>query len=568
MENREEFLSLGLSENTIKSLEEKGFERPTEIQSLTIPLLLREGTEVIAQAETGSGKTAAFSLPVIETLSKSRNTEALILCPTRELAIQVNAEFNSLKGKKDLVTLPLYGGASIENQIRLLKKGVNVVIGTPGRVLDHIKRGTLILDKIKFFILDEADQMLDMGFIDDIKEIFSHTRAARTLLFSATIPEDILSIAKEFLHEYEIIRTEKKAKANINAKQRYYVVSREDKIEVLKRIADMNPDFYAVVFVRTKAESDEIAENLVKQGYRASSLNGDLTQREREIVLKRMRERSIDILVATDVAARGLDINGLTHVINYSLPEEAETFIHRVGRTGRAGKSGEAITLITRGEKRRFEYILRVTKSNAEEDSIPSLEQIMAAKRDELVRKAREIIKKDAGDEYKKLALALFDHVDNPLDAVSSLLEAMFKAEFDPSRYRKIREEKEEDRRKDKRKENDVESKSIRIFISRGRKAGLTKKALASLISDGAEIEYSSIDDVQVLDDFSFVNVRKEDAESVLALFNRGKKKGPKIATLAKKDKKGSEIKGRKAKGADGRRKGKKSNASKSRPSF
>ena len=322
MENLEEFKKLGLSDKTIEALKAKGFEEPTEIQRLCIPLLLEENTEVIGQAQTGTGKTAAFALPIIETLDGgSKVPEALILCPTRELAIQVSEEIISLKGDKKIEVAPVYGGASMENQLRRLRKGVDVVVGTPGRVLDHIKRGTLKLDALKFAVLDEADEMLDMGFIEDIEEILKATpESKRMLMFSATMPKQVLSIAENFMHDYKLVRTEIKDISSRNTHQIYFEVRESDKLEALTRIIDREVSFYGVIFCRTKVQCEEIANKLISRGYDAQALHGDLSQREREVILKRMKEKRLSILVATDVASRGLDIQELTHVINYSIP--------------------------------------------------------------------------------------------------------------------------------------------------------------------------------------------------------------------------------------------------------
>ena len=381
------FSELGLSERTIKALWKKGFSEPTEIQKLCIPLLLEEKTEVIGQAQTGTGKTAAFALPIIETLEgKHENVEALILCPTRELAIQVSDEIESLKGDKDIRIAPIYGGASIEVQIRKLKKGLDVVVGTPGRILDHLKRGSLKLDNLKFSVLDEADEMLDMGFIEDIEAILEKTpEEKRMLMFSATMPPLVLKIAEKFMHEYKLVRTELKDTSSKNTHQLFYVVKESDKLEALTRLIDSQMDFYGVIFSRTKVQCEEIAESLIKKGYNASSLHGDLSQRERESILKKMREKYIKILVATDVAARGLDIQELTHVINYSIPEDPEIYIHRVGRTGRAGKEGVAITLVTPREMRRFERMMKATSSEIEEREIPSPKEVVARKRENII---------------------------------------------------------------------------------------------------------------------------------------------------------------------------------------
>ena len=422
MENLEEFRKLGLSDKTLEALQAKGFEEPTEIQKLCIPLLLEENTEVIGQAQTGTGKTAAFALPIIETIEGgSKEPEALILCPTRELAIQVSEEIISLKGKKGIEVIAVYGGASMETQLRRLKKGVDVVVGTPGRVLDHIRRGTLKLEKLKFAVLDEADEMLDMGFIEDIEAILEATpEEKRMLMFSATMPKPVLSIAERFMHDYKLVRTEIKDISSRNTHQIYFEVREADKLEALTRIIDREVGFYGVIFCRTKIQCEEIANKLISRGYDAQALHGDLSQREREVILKRMKEKRLSILVATDVASRGLDIQELTHVINYSIPEDPEIYIHRVGRTGRAGHEGTAITLITPREVRRFNFIKKATSSEIEKQNVPEPEEVIQAKRRKIVADLREKIAAEPKEDYISIAYSILGKEKDPLRAFSS----------------------------------------------------------------------------------------------------------------------------------------------------
>ena len=342
MQTTDTFAALGLSERTLKALEAKGFVTPTAVQAACIPLLLQEKCDVVGRSQTGTGKTAAFSLPILETIDESNPAvQAIVLCPTRELAMQVSSEIESMKGSKRLQILPVYGGASMDLQIRRLRKGVHIVVGTPGRVMDHMKRGTLSLENISFAVLDEADEMLNMGFIEDIEMILASTpEEKRMLLFSATMPPAILSLAKRFMRRYELVEIERESKTLSATSQYYYVVRPSDKKELLTRIIDISPDFYGLIFCRTKMESDELSKELIAGGYNAEAIHGDLAQRQRELILHKLREKRITILVATDVAARGIDVQDLTHVINYSIPQNPEAYIHRIGRTGRAGKEG------------------------------------------------------------------------------------------------------------------------------------------------------------------------------------------------------------------------------------
>lgn len=529
------FSELGLSERTIKALWKKGFSEPTEIQKLCIPLLLEEKTEVIGQAQTGTGKTAAFALPIIETLEgKHENVEALILCPTRELAIQVSDEIESLKGDKDIRIAPIYGGASIEVQIRKLKKGLDVVVGTPGRILDHLKRGSLKLDNLKFSVLDEADEMLDMGFIEDIEAILEKTpKEKRMLMFSATMPPLVLKIAEKFMHEYKLVRTELKDTSSKNTHQLFYVVKESDKLEALTRLIDSQMDFYGVIFSRTKVQCEEIAESLIKKGYNASSLHGDLSQRERESILKKMREKYIKILVATDVAARGLDIQELTHVINYSIPEDPEIYIHRVGRTGRAGKEGVAITLVTPREMRRFERMMKATSSEIEEREIPSPKEVVARKRENIINALTEKTATEPDAKFLSLAFELSEGKD-PLVVLASLLEARYGKTLDENEYRTIQatgnRKKERERDREKRKEetrrtkegkNSSSSSLVRLFIARGKRDGMTRKMIRDILVEETKITDKDLDGIEVHDDFSFVNVSHDASDKVLRYYKK-----------------------------------------------
>ncbi|NJE08856.1 DEAD/DEAH box helicase [Thermococcus sp. M39] len=356
------FEKLGLSENTLGADRRKGFSEPTDIQREVIPLFLRGDADIVGQSQTGTGKTASFALPLVDVINEyEREVQAIILTPTRELALQVTDEIKSLRGKKRIRVLSVYGGQPIGPQIRSLRKGAHIVVGTPGRVLDHIRRGTLRLDGIQYFILDEADRMLDMGFIDDIRAIFRETpRNKRVLMFSATMPREVLRLAKRYMKEYELIRTSSDEPVPELVEQEYIEVVPARKISVLKRI--LNSKFYGIIFCQTKRETRILAEKLARMGYSAEALNGDMSQRSRERTLMRFKRRKINILVATDVAARGIDVQDITHIVNYSLPQNAEMYIHRIGRTGRAGKRGKAITFIMPGEYRRLRYIESVAK--------------------------------------------------------------------------------------------------------------------------------------------------------------------------------------------------------------
>lgn len=389
MEEEISFEDLGLDGETLAAVEKKGFKVPSPIQVLAIPRLLTGDTNLIAKARTGTGKTAAFGLPIVQSLRSGDHdhVRALVLEPTRELAMQTCTELASFgDGNYPRVTV-LYGGASYSTQIKDLKRGCDIVVGTPGRIKDHLERGTLKLDKIDYFILDEGDEMLDMGFVDDIEEIFGQANpASRILLFSATMPPAILKIAQKFMGEYDIVEEQGFVEEPLLIDQSYWVLRESDKIEALVRLIDISPDFYGLVFTMTKNDADLVSRLLDERGYEAAALHGDIPQSQREKILARFRNKKTRVLVATDVAARGIDISGLTHVVNYSLPFDAATYVHRIGRTGRAGTSGTAITFVRPEESRRKlgflqNAIKRAAKGEMKAGEVPSIEDVLSAKR-------------------------------------------------------------------------------------------------------------------------------------------------------------------------------------------
>ena len=555
------FESLGLGERTLKAVKAKGFEEPSEIQAACIPLLLKEGTEVVGQAQTGTGKTAAFALPILETVDEEKKSvQALILTPTRELALQVSEEINSLKGDRKTEVTPIYGGASMEIQLRKLKRGVQIVVGTPGRILDHIKRGTLDLSNLVFMVLDEADEMLDMGFIEDIEEVLKNVpETRRMLMFSATMPPQIQKLAENFMKNPTLVRTQKTDAATPQADQIYFEVKEADKIEALTRIIDRDPDFYGVIFCRTKLQCDEIGHKLQARGYDAEALHGDLSQRERETILRKMKERVIRILVATDVAARGLDIQDLTHVINYSLPSDPEIYIHRVGRTGRAGKEGTAITFITPSEARRFSYIKKASKSEIRKEEIPTPREVVERRRELIKEQLLSALEKDGGEEYRSISEGLLEDND-PVDVLSSVLSLFYRDALDESQYKDISVGKKRERTKKKsnaetsytdRKKEDrerpydkIKTPSMddegltRLFSARGRNDGLTKRGLADVLIDQAGVKNEDIRDIQVMEDFSFINAPYDAAEHILRIFGKSRNGEKPIITKARKDEK------------------------------
>lgn len=451
MQNIQEFIDLGLSQKSIEAVADKGFEHPTEIQKRCIPILLKGDKDLIGQAQTGTGKTATFALPILEKLDKqyeagerTHKAGALVLVPTRELCIQVCDEIKSLGANRNVRTLAIYGGASYNIQFKGLKEGADVIVGTPGRIQDHLERGTLSLDSIRFCVLDEADEMLNMGFIDDIENILSQMPEDRQMLcFSATMPEPIRRLAETFMKDYELVKVQTEDMTSTLTRQIYYEVLEEDKFEALCRTIDMAPDFYGIVFCKTKLQCDEVGSRLISAGYNAEVLHGDLSQVQRELIIHKMREHRISILVATDVAARGLDIPDMTHVVNYSLPDEPESYIHRVGRTGRAGKEGLAVTFVTPREFRKFSFIKRIAKSDIQKTRVPSIDELMAARRKTLQDDLFECIKNAETGLYEDALFSMAKKLcaeHHPTNVVTALLAERYGNALNKSKYHEIQD--------------------------------------------------------------------------------------------------------------------------------
>ncbi|BDX39463.1 RNA helicase [Tenuifilaceae bacterium CYCD] len=522
MEKLDAFRQLGLSEKALEAIQAKGFEQPSPIQKLTIPVLLNESGDIIAQAQTGTGKTAAFGLPIIEMLEgQPSGIKALILVPTRELALQVCDEVISLAAKRVVVTA-VYGGQSISEQQRRIKKGVDVVVGTPGRILDLISRGDLDFSKLMMFVLDEADEMLNMGFIEDIEEIMKHTpKEKRTLLFSATMPDRIAKLAKRYMNNPKKLEVDRAQPTTGLTDQIYFEVREGDKFDALTRIIDIEPEFYGLVFCRTRNDVDVVTSKLIERGYGAEGLHGEITQAQREKTLAKFRKRYINVLVATDVAARGIDIVDLTHVINYSLPQDPESYIHRIGRTGRAGKQGTAITFVSNEEYRKLNYVQKATKVNIRKEILPNAQDIVAVKKEKIKDELFEIIKQGSYDDYLGMAEDLIE-TNSPEVALAALLRLAFKTQLDVSSYSEIRSFR-------------VDTKgTTRLFIGLGRKDGMSPKKLSEFIRREVKIPDNKIDDINVRDDFSFITVPFTDAEAILKAFADQKSDGKPLITKAK----------------------------------
>ena len=548
------FEDLGLDEYTLKAVEKKGFVTPSPIQILAIPRLLTGDTNLIARARTGTGKTAAFGLPIIQNVrDKSDHVEALILEPTRELAIQTCTEMQSFATSTYPRTTVLYGGASYANQIKDLKRGSEIVVGTPGRIKDHIDRKTLDLSKIKYFILDEGDEMLDMGFIDDIEEIFRHANPdCRILLFSATMPAPILKIAGDFMGEYDIIEEENVIDEALLIDQKYWVVKESEKIEALVRLIDISPDFYGLVFTMTKSDADRVTRELDLRGYEAAALHGDIMQNQREKVLERFHMKKTRILVATDVAARGIDIKDVSHVVNYSLPFDTATYVHRIGRTGRAGKEGIAVTFVRPEERRKLGFlsknIKKATKSDFIEGKIPEVKDVLAVKNERVIAELKEKLfnvvsirpsdYSTTGDTentvvecsrseciettvkpalltqtFTDLAASLCENQD-PQQVLAGVLSTVYGDQLSSKHYGKINTKLSATPRGDQK----------RIFVSLGKKDGYHAREIADFFSELLHIPSRLVDDIDVAQQFSLVSLPAASARKAVEMSKSSRK--------------------------------------------
>jgi ATP-dependent RNA helicase DeaD len=523
----EKFKALGLSENVLNALEKKGWEQPSPIQEKTIPLLLSGQKDIVGQAQTGTGKTAAFGLPLIEKLDdNNKHVQALILCPTRELAIQVAEEISSFRGDKKFWILPVYGGQSYSIQERGLKRGSQIVVGTPGRIRDLIDKKTLKLDHVTHVVLDEADEMLNMGFEEEVREILKSVPAERRmLLFSATMPPNILRLAKNFMKEYDFVEVKKEQITTDLTEQIYFEVRESERFEALTRIIDVEPDFYGIVFCRTKIETDQVSHKLNDRGYEAEAIHGDVTQSQRELIIKKFKARKATILVATDVAARGIDINDLTHVINYNLPQDPEAYVHRIGRTGRAGKQGTAITFITPAELRELLFIQKIARATIKKEKVPTVQDVIAMKKNRIKADIVELI--DAGEyqEYVDMAHELIDEGQTPERVVAALLKYTFKDELKAESYREITEGRS----------SIVDNKgTARLFVALGREQDYNPAKLAKFLETEGGIDQRAIKDIKVYDKFSFITVAFMEAEQLLAVFSKNKNGRKPLVTKAK----------------------------------
>lgn len=524
------FQELGLNEDLLHAITDLGFTTPSEVQEKAIPILLDEERDLVALAQTGTGKTAAFGFPMLQKIDiNSRTTQGLILSPTRELCLQITNELK-LYGKycKGLNVTAIYGGASITDQARQVKKGAQIIVATPGRMKDMISRNLVDISKIQYSVLDEADEMLNMGFFEDITDILSHTPDDKsTWLFSATMPKEVSVIAKKFMYNPTEITVGNKNESTSNVSHEYYLVNARDRYQALKRLADANPDIFSVIFCRTKRDTQKVAENLIEDGYSAGALHGDLSQNQRDLVMKSFRNSQIQMLVATDVAARGIDVDDITHVINYQLPDEIETYTHRSGRTGRAGKTGVSMVIVSKSEVRKIKSIERIIKKQFEKKDIPSGTDIVEVQLMALANKIHTTETNHEIDKHLDSINELFADTDK-----DELIKKFFSVEFNRffNYYQKskdlaVAESRGSDRDSEDR-DYEKSSNDTRYFINVGRKDGFDWMKLKDFLKEQLELGRDDVFKVDVKESFSFFNTEKELQEKVLAFFTDFKHDG------------------------------------------
>lgn len=532
------FEELGVSPEILKAIKEMGYENPMPVQEEVIPYLLGNGNDVVALAQTGTGKTAAFGLPLIQKIEvKKRVPQALILCPTRELCLQIAGDLNDYSKYIDgLKVLPVYGGSSIESQIRMLKAGVHIIVATPGRLIDLMERKVAKLETIADVVMDEADEMLNMGFTDSINAILEKVPEDRnTLMFSATMGPEISRIAKKYLHDAKEITIGTKNEGSKNVNHIAYLVHAKDKYAALKRIADYYPQIYGIIFCRTRKETQEIADKLIQDGYNADSLHGELSQAQRDLVMQKFRQRHLQLLVATDVAARGLDVNDLTHVINYGLPDDIESYTHRSGRTGRAGKTGISIAIINLREKGKMREIERIINKKFIMGEMPSGKQICEQ---QLIKLIDDIEKVKVNDEeiesflpgiYRKLEwLSKEDLIKRVVSMeFNRFLEYYSNApEIETPSMNDRRSEREPKGRKDhgsarEKTERKAEKGYTRLFLNVGKTDGFYANQIIELINRNMKKQRTTIGRIDLMQNFSFFEVAENQAQDVIKALNK-----------------------------------------------
>jgi ATP-dependent RNA helicase DeaD len=541
------FEELGVSEEIRRAIDELGFEHPMPVQEEVIPYLLGNGNDVIALAQTGTGKTAAYGIPVLQkTDAENKETQALILSPTRELCLQIADDLNAFaKYIPGMHIIPVYGGASIQGQIRELRHGVQIIVATPGRLIDLMERGVVHLDNVNNVVLDEADEMLNMGFSDSINAIFDNVPADRnTLLFSATMSKEVEKIAQNYLHDHKEIVVGSRNEGAENVNHICYVVNAKDKYLALKRIVDYYPHIYAIIFCRTKVETQEVADKLIRDGYNAESLHGDLSQQQRDLTMQKFRQHTVQLLVATDVAARGLDVDDLTHVINYGLPDDVENYTHRSGRTGRAGKKGTSICIIHTREQYKVRNIEKIIGKEFVDGTLPSPEEIC---KKQLYKVMDDIMKTDVDEEliapYMPDIMRQFDYIDKEdiMQKVVSITFGRFLNYYKnaPEIMKPTSKRSEKGDRKTQRDgragtsrqrgPRKAEEGYRRLFINLGKQDGFYPGEIMQYVNHHMHGPKQAIGHIDLLPKFSYIEVPADDAEKVMRALNGTTYKGREV---------------------------------------
>tara|TARA_B100001059_G_scaffold48200_1_gene41196 strand:- start:16127 stop:17860 length:1734 start_codon:yes stop_codon:yes gene_type:complete len=511
------FQELGINNSLLKSIKNLGFDTPTEVQNKVIPILLKNESDIVTLAQTGTGKTAAFGFPLLQKIdSSSKKTQGLILSPTRELCLQITQDIKSYSEfVKGLNIVAVYGGASITDQSKKIKKGAQIIVATPGRILDMIKRKIVNISKIEYCVLDEADEMLNMGFHEEIKNILSFTpKDKSTWLFSATMPKEVSSIAKKFMHNpVEVIIGSKNAGTK-NVSHEYYVVNGRERYQTLKRLSDFNPLIFSVIFCRTKRDTQKVAENLIEDGYSAGALHGDLSQNQRDLIMKSFRNKQIQMLVATDVAARGIDVDNITHVINYQLPDEIETYTHRSGRTGRAGNIGVSIIIITQSELRKIKSIEKIIQNKILKKNIPNGEEICFVQLNHLAKKINDTKVNSEINSFIPEFKKEIDHLTK-----DELIQKLVSVEF--LRFHKYYKNSK-DLNLSVSSSSPIELKSnkknsIRFFMNIGKKDDFNWMTLKDFIKNNTKLSNDEVFHVDVMENFSFFNTYEKFKSKVIS---------------------------------------------------
>ncbi len=535
------FEELGIEKGLLQSIEALGFTHPTPIQEKAIPILLKGTKDFIGLAQTGTGKTAAFGLPLLQHISKEdRFPQALIVCPTRELCLQITSDLEKFRSKNDKVAVTaVYGGASISDQVRSLRRGTHIVVATPGRLIDLIERKAINLEKIMYLVLDEADEMLNMGFKEDIEFILNNTPNRQSIwLFSATMPAEIRQVSKKYMRQPFEIMIGKANAANVNIDHQYFSAQHANRYETLKRIIDFNPGMYGIVFTRTKADAQEITEQLIREGYDMEAIHGDLTQQQRDKVMSRFRERSIQMLIATDVAARGIDVTGITHIINYELPDDPEVYTHRSGRTGRAGRSGISISLVTAKEIYRLRQIERLLNTRIHRLDIPSGKDVCRKQFFHFIDKMLQAdISHGEYETYLPLLQEKFSHIDKEeiMQRVAALEFDRFLKYYENAADLNARDDKRTSR-VDRTSQRDTKGRSYggngnyeRLFVNLGTKDGFYKASFLQFILDMSDLNKDVLGRVDMKEMNSWIEIESQAAKKMIRSIDGKNFKGRKI---------------------------------------